>query len=172
MNSELHSMRPQYHSLIYTVLLKQLLIGSSDGLVIATCLLSAMSVLVSKNGTIITTCIIVNTIGAITMTVSAYFSAKDKREYFAEKTPEQKEQLKKLTAEKTLSLFKKLHLEEVSPHKVAEDIETDHLQKDNHIEAYKLEQDMADIIPVHYTALSIGFAYALAGLNATAPLFL
>ena len=59
----------------------------------------------------------------------------------------------------------------LNPHQVAEDIESDQLQRQNHIEAYKLEQVMTDLMPVHYTALSIGFAYALAGLMPLIPFF-
>lgn len=95
-----------------TGLLKQAVIGLSDGLIIAFAVATGVGVIYKNLSPILNFTGIAGIFGALIMGIGGYFAAKFRMESLAAKTAEEEEKLKNEETLKTILLFRKLDIGE------------------------------------------------------------
>jgi predicted membrane protein (TIGR00267 family) len=161
--------RNQWPVLINPALLRQAVIGISDGLIIPFAIITGVSGIVTNTHIIFQVGLIALISGGVMMGLGAYFAAKGRLKNFAQKTNEEEQQIKKLELEKTIQLFKTLQLGKEMQDQAAIEIENDSKEWKAYLQQHLPELEITESAHLPKTAFIIAASYALGGLIPLLP---
>ncbi|RZL98050.1 MAG: hypothetical protein EOO88_61525 [Pedobacter sp.] len=145
-------------------ILKQAVIGISDGLIVAFALATALYALHYSPVNIVKAVGLVSIIIGILVGIGGYLSAKFRMESLASKTVEEEQRLMQEETETTISLFKKLGIDEAMQAQAATEIERD----SEEWKSFLLKNEQSFEIPnkkeLPLTGIVIGLSSILGGL--------
>ncbi len=166
------SITTQQDAVTKFALLKQAVIGISDGVMIPFVVTTSFSVLAASNSGVWTAGLITVIVGAFFMGLAGYFAARNRQENFSEKTKEEEERLKQEELSKTLDLFKKLELGEDMQAQAAVEIEKDTKEWNAYLDEHLSELEIGEPASLPLTAGIIAASFVVGGAIPLIPYFL
>ena len=152
-------------------LLKQAVIGISDGHIVIFALSTALTVGFPRSASLIPYTLNALIIGGIIIGIGGFLSARYRMERMAARSEEQQTEENRIETEKTLELFEKLDLGEDMQRQAREEIikETDEWKTYLAFHQQDLEPPVKAALPL--TGLIISFSFFTGGLIALLPYF-
>lgn len=155
-------------------LLRDIVIGMSDGLTVPFALAAGLSGAVVSSGIIIIAGIAEIAAGSIAMGLGGYLAGKTEQDYYnseLKREYEEVERVPEMEKQEVKDFFKAIGLSKNIQHQAAEEIAKDKKQWVNFMMKYELGLDEPDPKRATKSALNIGLSYIAGGIIPLSPYF-
>jgi vacuolar iron transporter family protein len=157
------------------MVVRDIVIGMSDGLTVPFALAAGLSSAVDSNGIIVTAGLAEITAGAIAMGLGGYLAARTDAEHFnseQEREERETEEIPQMEAEEVAQVFRGYGVPPDSIKTIVDAIRSDRKRWVDFMMRFELGLDPPDPRRARQSALTIGFAYIAGGLIPLFPYFL
>ncbi len=155
-------------------LLRDVVIGMSDGLTVPFALAAGLSGAVNSTSIIVIAGIAEVCAGSIAMGLGGYLSGKTEQDHYANELKREYDEVERVPEREKLEVkefFANIGLSEDMQHKATEEISKDKKQWVDFMMKYELGLDKPDPRRAHKSALNIGLSYVVGGLVPLSPYF-